>query len=77
MISAIYGLALVTRANRVVRGARIEHVCGDPELGPAKDFAYGMEIVGTALRALQASVAEPTLFEPGQPASTGEVVHAS
>ena len=25
----------------------------------------------------QASVAEPTLFEPGQPASTGEVVHAS
>ena len=42
MISAIYDLALTTGANRVIRGARIEHVCGDPNLGPEKDYAYGM-----------------------------------
>ena len=77
MISAIYGLALTTGANRVVRGARIEHVCGDPELGPEKDFAFGMEIVRTALRALQTPVNEPTLFEPGQSTEAREVVHAS
>jgi hypothetical protein len=67
MISAIYNLALTTGANRVVRGSRIEHVCGDPELGPEKDFAYGMEITRTALRALQSPVPGPTLFVPGRP----------
>ena len=49
MISAIYNFALTTGANRVIRGARIEHVCGDPTLGPDKDYAYGMRIVTTAL----------------------------
>ena len=77
MISAIYRLALTTGANRVVRGARIEHVCGDPDLGPEKDAAYGMDIVGTALEALQTPVRGPTLFEPGQPAPAKEAVHAS
>ena len=51
MISAIYDLALTTGANRVIRGARIEHVCGDPDLGEEKDFAYGLEIVRAALNA--------------------------
>ena len=64
MISAIYDLALTTGANRVVRGARIEHVCGDPQLGPEKDYAYGMRIVRTALGALRQSVPGPTLFDP-------------
>ena len=77
MISAIYDLALTTGANRVVRGARIEHVCGDPELGPEKDFAYGLEIVRTALRALQTHVTGPTLFEPGRSTTAGEAVHAT
>jgi hypothetical protein len=47
-----------------VRGARIEHVCGNPGLGPDKDREYGRRIVQTALRALQTPVAGPTLFEP-------------
>ena len=64
MISAIYALALTTGANRVVRGARIEHVCGDPNLGPEKDYAYGMRIVTGALAALTTPVAGPTLFDP-------------
>ncbi len=64
MISAIYDLALATGANRVVRGCRIEHVCGNPELGPEKDRAYGLRIVRTALHALTVPVPGPTLFDP-------------
>lgn len=73
MISAIYDFALSTGANRVVRGARIEHVCGDPSLGPEKDYAYGLRIVTTALEAIATPVAGPTLFDP---AATAPVMSA-
>ena len=75
MISAIYDLALSTGANRVVRGCRIEHVCGNPELGPEKDRAYGMQILRTALRALRTPITGPTLFEPSR--TDAESAHAS
>jgi glycine reductase len=65
-ISAIYEFAMTTGANRVVRGCRIEHVCGDPNLGPEKDYAYGLRIVRTALKALQTAVNGPTLFDPAE-----------
>jgi hypothetical protein len=77
MISAIYNLALTTGANRVIRGARIEHVCGDPHLGPEKDYAYGMRIVCTALEALGTSVTGPTLFEPLERAAERGIHHAT
>jgi hypothetical protein len=78
MISAIYDLALTTGANRVVRGARIEHVCGDPGLGPEKDYAYGMRIVKKALEAVTVPVSGPTLFDPHDgPGDSGEAPHAS
>jgi hypothetical protein len=67
MISALFDLALTSGASRVVRGARIEHVCGDPALGAERDFAYGLQIVRTALRALQTPVSGPTLFDPLAP----------
>jgi glycine/betaine/sarcosine/D-proline reductase family selenoprotein B len=65
-ISAIYEFAMTTGANRVVRGSRIEHVCGDPDLGPEKDYAYGLRIVRTALQSLTQSVDGPTLFDPSE-----------
>ena len=77
MITALYTLALTTGANRVVKGARIEHVFGDPDLGPEKDFAFGLRIVQTALEALQTPVTGPTLFEPGETSPSKEAVHAS
>ena len=77
MISAIYHFALTTGANRVVRGARIEHVCGDPSLGPEKDHAYGMRIVTTALDAVATPVSRPTLFDPLAPGPALEPAHAS
>ena len=64
MISAIYNFALTTGANRVIRGAHIEHVCGDPTLSPEKDYAFGMRIVTTALQTLTIAVPGPTLFDP-------------
>jgi hypothetical protein len=76
MISAIYNFALTTGANRVIRGARIEHVCGDPSLGPEKDYAYGMRIVTAALDAIATAVARPTLFDPLAPGPAREPVRA-
>jgi hypothetical protein len=75
MISAIYNFALTTGANRVIKGARIEHVCGDPTLSSEKDYAFGMRIVTAALDTLTVAVPGPTLFDPmGQPP---EATHAS
>ena len=51
-------------ALRVVKGARIEHVVGDPGLGEEKDHAYGLQIVRGALQSLQETVDKPTLFDP-------------
>jgi hypothetical protein len=76
MMTAIHGLALTTGANRVVKGARIDHVCGDPTLPPDEDFAYGLRIVGTALRSLQTELTEPTLFDPADQPMV-EAGHAS
>lgn len=77
MISAIYSFALTTGATRVIRGVRIEHVCGDPTLSPEKDYAFGLRIVTTALEALTVAVPGPTLFDPMAPSKTAEAVHAS
>jgi hypothetical protein len=78
VISAIYELPMTTGANRVIKGARIEHVCGDPSLGEQKDFEYGVRITRTALKALETTVDMPTLFDPADmmPA-VRRVVHAS
>jgi hypothetical protein len=56
-------LPLNVGAARVVKGSRIEHVCGNPALPPERDAAVGRQIVATALTALQAAVAGPTLFD--------------
>ena len=77
MISAIYDFALTTGAPRVIRGARIEHVCGDPSLGAEKDYAYGMRIVDTALQALSTAVPGPTLFDPLASGAAREAARAS
>lgn len=57
-------LAMGAGANRVVRGVRIEHICGDPALSPEADARLMTRIVDAALRALQTRVDGPTLFEP-------------
>ena len=56
-------LPLNVGASRVVKGSRIEHVCGNPALPAEKDRAVARQIVRTALEALRAGVAGPTLFD--------------
>lgn len=62
-ISAMPVLAMGAGANRVVRGVRIEHVCGDPALSPEEDERLMARIVDEALEALQTPVSGPTLFD--------------
>jgi betaine reductase len=63
LISALPELATSVGAPRVVRGVRIEHVCGDPSLPPAEDFALRCRLVARALEALETPVERPTVFE--------------
>lgn len=60
----MYALADQLRTPRIVQGTKIPHPCGDPILSPEEDLRLRREIVSTALRSLQASVTEPTLFKP-------------
>ena len=76
VLSAIPVIPLSTGANRVVKGVRVEHVCGNPLLSSEDDFTLQLHIVQTALRALQTPVDGPTLFEPGEMSEAREVVHA-
>jgi glycine reductase len=64
MMTAMPAIPLAVGASRVVRGVRVPHVCGDPALSEDKDREVGVRIVRTALDALTAAVAGPTLFEP-------------
>jgi hypothetical protein len=66
MVSAIFGLAITTGAIRVVKGKRIEHVLGDPNLGKEKDRAYSLRLVRAALKVLEEEVSGPTLFDPDE-----------
>jgi glycine reductase complex component B subunit gamma len=62
MVSALPPLALQAGGNRVVKGVKIEHVCGDPSLGTAGDAALRRRIVERCLDAIAAPVTAPTLF---------------
>lgn len=64
MISALYSVPVSFGVNRVIRGARIEHVCGNPGLGRERDQAYRRQIVWTALRSLVQAVSTPILLDP-------------
>lgn len=63
MISALPEFALQIGAPRVVRGVRIEHVCGDIGLSSDDDLTLRHELLSTALRALASKVTQPTIFE--------------
>ena len=76
MISALPAVPLALGAHRVVRGVRVEHLCGDPNLSPDRDRELMYSIVEAALRAVQTAVTEPQLFEPSA-SSPKEAAHAS
>ena len=75
MISALPAIPLAVGAHRVVRGVRVEHLCGDPALSQEQDRELMLRIVRTALRAVRSPVDRPTPFEPAE--SAPETLHAS
>mgnify|MGYP000887927949 CR=1 FL=1 len=70
MVSALQNVALNGGAPRVIHGARIEHVCGNPGLTPEMDRDFGRRIVEAALAAIRTAVSGPTLFEPAATAAS-------
>lgn len=76
MLTALPMIPLAVGANRIIRGIRVEHVCGDPGLSDEMDRELSRRIVHTALRALQTEVRGPTLFEPAETIDKKEAVHA-
>ena len=72
MIGALPAIGISANAARVVRGVKIQHVCGDPRLPEVADRALSLRIVRTALKALQTPVSGPTLFEPSELDSDSE-----
>ena len=77
MMTALPIIPMAVGANRIIRGVRVEHVCGAPSLSESMDRELTRRIVQTALGALETEVDGPTLFEPAEPAETKEAVHAS
>jgi len=67
MISALGPVALELGANRVIRGVKIPHPCGDPTLDPMRDHALRVGIVRGALRALSTKLDKATLFDAESP----------
>ncbi len=64
MVSAMYPLAEQVGASRIIRGVRIPHPCGDPNLSPEADARLRRSIVETALNTLKTDVKGPSLFVP-------------
>jgi len=65
MITALGPVAADLGANRVIRGVKIPHPCGDPTLEPAGDHALRVGLVRAALRALGEKIDKATLFSGG------------
>ena len=55
-------VAVMVGANRIVPAAGIIHPMGNAELNPEDEKALRRRIVERALQALQADVAQPTVF---------------
>jgi glycine reductase len=62
LITALTTLAEDVGAPRIVQGVRIPHPCGNPTLPPERDQEMRRRIILTALKALQTSVENPTIF---------------
>ncbi|MBI4199346.1 MAG: glycine/betaine/sarcosine/D-proline family reductase selenoprotein B [Chloroflexi bacterium] len=65
-ITTVVPLAQQIGSNRIVKGVKIPHPCGDPNLPPDQDRRLRRRILDTAFRALQTEVTRPTVFNPDE-----------
>jgi glycine reductase len=63
MISALGPVAADLGANRVVRGIKIPHPCGDPSLDLAGDHDLRVRLVRGSLKAITTSLDQAALFD--------------
>ena len=62
-VTSLTDVALKIGANRIVRGVRFSHPCGDPALGRDAERELRLALVREALEALGTPVDGPTVFE--------------
>jgi len=67
MITALGPVASDLGANRVVRGVKIPHPCGDPSLDPSGDHALRVGLARAALVALATKLEAAALFDRAAP----------
>jgi betaine reductase len=63
MISALGPVAADLGANRVVRGVKIPHPCGDPSLDQAGDHELRLGLVRGSLKALSTPLEQAAIFD--------------
>jgi glycine reductase len=63
MISALGPVAADLGANRVVRGIKIPHPCGDPSLDLAGDHDLRLRLVRGSLKAIATPLDKAALFD--------------
>lgn len=63
MITALGPVASDLGANRVVRGVKIPHPCGDPSLDPSGDHALRLGLARAALGALGTKLEAAAMFD--------------
>jgi betaine reductase len=63
MISALGPVAADLGANRVVRGIKIPHPCGDPSLDLAGDHDLRLRLVRGSLKAIATPLDQAALFD--------------
>jgi glycine reductase len=63
MISALAPVAAELGANRVVRGVKIPHPCGDPSLDLSGDHDLRLRLVRGSLRAISTTLEQSAIFD--------------
>ena len=63
VVSALGPVAVDLGANRVVKGVKIPHPCGDPTLDEPHDQALRRAIVERSLQAIATAVPRPMVFD--------------
>ena len=62
LITSLDTIAVSMGSCRIVRGAGVTHVAGDPSLTPTEESARRRRIVALALEALQSAVERPRVL---------------
>lgn len=63
LITAMISVARMVGASRIVRAGRIPHALGDPMRKLEREKEWRYDIVKLALKTLQETVSEPTIWE--------------